>query len=77
MYKAEVLGMNDSRIHRNMKIARDDNTVNLILRIEKGIYTQKIAAKFQKWMKTRNYILNKITITHLRYFDAPLISINV
>ena len=27
MYKAKVLGMNDSRIHRNMKIARDDNTV--------------------------------------------------
>ena len=29
VYKAEVLGMNDSRIHRNMKIARDDNTVKL------------------------------------------------
>ena len=29
VYKAEVLGMNDSRIHRNMKIARDDNTIKL------------------------------------------------
>ena len=36
-----------------------------------------MAAKFQKWMNTRNYILNKITITQLRYFDAPLININV
>ena len=36
-----------------------------------------MAAKFQKWMKTRNFILNKITITNLRYFNAPLININV
>ena len=28
-FKASVLRMNDSRIHRNIRIARDDNTVTL------------------------------------------------
>ena len=29
LFKASVLWMNDSRIHRNMKIARDDSAANL------------------------------------------------